>query len=88
MLRTLGPVEVVTPVIAQGGIAMAPSSTTRRMLALAAAGLTLTLLALPALAQPKEEEPPFWAIGRPKSGPGAQMNSTRAPTRETCQGRR
>src|SRR5215471_4489166 len=52
---------------------MAPSS---RMLALAAAGLMLTLIALPAvpaLAQQKEEEPPFWAIGRPKSGPGAQM---------------
>ena len=44
-----------------------------RMLALAAACLMLTLPALPALAQQKEEEPPFWAIGRPKTGPGAQM---------------
>src|SRR5262249_61526052 len=35
--------------------------------------LMLTLLGLPALAQKKEEEPPFWAIGRPKTGPGAQM---------------
>src|SRR5262252_5863337 len=70
MPRTLGSVDVVSPVVAQGGIAMAPSS---RMLALAVAGLMLTLIALPALAQQKEEEPPFWAIGRPKSGPGAQM---------------
>ena len=50
---------------------MSPSSMCNR--ALAAAFLMLTLLALPALAQQKEEEPPFWAIGRPKSGPGAQM---------------
>jgi glucose/arabinose dehydrogenase len=52
---------------------MAPSSLTRRTLALAAAFLMLTLLALPAVAQQKEEETPFWAIGRPKAGPGAQM---------------
>jgi len=51
----------------------ARTAPTRRILALAAACLMLTLLALPALAQQKEEEPPFWAIGRPKSGPGAQM---------------
>ena len=31
------------------------------------------MLALPAFAQQKEEETPFWAIGRPKAGPGAQM---------------
>src|SRR5262252_4241898 len=70
MPRTLGSVDVVSPVVAQGGLVMALSS---RMLALAAACLMLTLLALPALAQQKEEEPPFWAIGRPKSGPGAAM---------------
>ena len=52
---------------------MAPSSLTRRTLALAAAFLMLTALALPAFAQQKEEETPFWAIGRPKAGPGAQM---------------
>ena len=51
----------------------ARTAPTRRILALAAACLMLTLLALPALAQQKEEEPPFWAIGRPKSGPGSQM---------------
>jgi glucose/arabinose dehydrogenase len=27
----------------------------------------------------KEEEPPFWAIGRPKAGPGAQMAPVAAP---------
>jgi glucose/arabinose dehydrogenase len=33
-----------------------------------------------ALAQEKkEEEPPFWAIGRPKAGPGAQMAPVAAP---------
>src|SRR5690348_5884708 len=27
----------------------------------------------------KEEEPPFWAIGKPKSGPGASMAPVAAP---------
>src|ERR1700740_1410233 len=27
----------------------------------------------------KEEEPPFWAIGKPKSGPGAAMAPVAAP---------
>src|SRR5438309_6882695 len=62
---------MLRPVVALGGSAMSPSSMCNR--ALAAAFLMLTLLALPALAQQKEEEPPFWAIGRPKSGAGAQM---------------
>ena len=46
--------------------------------------LTLTLFALaspiaaqqsgaPAPAPPKQEEEPFWAVGRPKTGPGVQM---------------
>src|SRR5262249_1730385 len=40
----------------QGGNAMAPSSSTRRALAIVAAFLMLTLFALPVLAQQKEEE--------------------------------
>jgi glucose/arabinose dehydrogenase len=50
------------------------------MLAIAVAGLALGA-ALPAVAQrqtappatPAAEEEPFWAVGRPKSGPGMQM---------------
>ena len=33
MSRTLGPVDVVAPAVAQGGITMAPSSLTRRTFA-------------------------------------------------------
>ena len=72
MPRTLGPVDVVTPAVAQGGIAMAPSSLTRRTLAFAAAFLMLTLLALPAFAQEKEEEAVL-GQGRPKGDVPAKM---------------
>ena len=58
------------------------ASMTRRIAMLTAAAAGLLLAAGPALAQqqgaapappPKAEEEPFWAIGRPKAGPGAQM---------------
>ena len=65
---------------------MTESSTTRGGLLLAVIVTGLPLVALLACAQqrdvprataqaqpPKEEEVPFWAIGKPKSGPGAQM---------------
>ena len=53
-----------------------------RWIAILCAFAGLTLAAWPAVAQqsgaapppaPKAEEEPFWAIGRPKTGPGAQM---------------
>jgi len=54
--------------------------TTRRRLALAVVLTALVSVTLPATAQqnppapaPKEEEVPFWAIGKPKTGPGAAM---------------
>ena len=61
---------------------MTKASMTRRIVMLCAvAGLALA--AWPAVAQqpgasspptpPKAEEEPFWAVGRPKAGPGAQM---------------
>jgi glucose/arabinose dehydrogenase len=41
---------------------------------------TCILVAGVAFAQEKkEEEPPFWAIGKPKTGPGAQMAPVAAP---------
>ncbi len=55
---------------------------TRRIAWLIVAVTGLALVAWPAIAQqpttppaepPKQEEEPFWAIGRPKTGPGAQM---------------
>ncbi|HSB41644.1 MAG TPA: sorbosone dehydrogenase family protein, partial [Methylomirabilota bacterium] len=52
---------------------------TRRIASLIVAVTGLALVAGPAGAQtpapapPKQEEEPFWAVGRPKSGPGAQM---------------
>ncbi|MGH7403766.1 MAG: PQQ-dependent sugar dehydrogenase, partial [Candidatus Rokuibacteriota bacterium] len=58
---------------------MMQASMTRRIVWLIAAVTGLALAAWPAIAQqkaaepPKQEEVPFWAIGRPKSGPGAQM---------------
>ncbi|MGH7317911.1 MAG: PQQ-dependent sugar dehydrogenase, partial [Candidatus Rokuibacteriota bacterium] len=54
-------------------------SMTRRIVWLMVAVTGLALAAWPAIAQqkadepPKQEEVPFWAIGRPKSGPGSQM---------------
>ena len=58
------------------------ASTTRR-LSLVLALAALVAVALPATAQQqsapapapaaKEEEVPFWAVGKPKSGPGAAM---------------
>ncbi|MGH7386723.1 MAG: PQQ-dependent sugar dehydrogenase, partial [Candidatus Rokuibacteriota bacterium] len=51
----------------------------RRIVWLMVAVTGLVLAAWPAIAQqkaaepPKQEEVPFWAVGRPKSGPGAQM---------------
>ena len=61
---------------------MTGASTTRRIAWLIVAVTGLALVAWPAIAQqtttppaepPKQEEVPFWAIGRPKAGPGAQM---------------
>jgi glucose/arabinose dehydrogenase len=61
---------------------MIGASTTRRIAWLIVAVTGLALVAWPAIAQqtttppaepPKQEEVPFWAIGRPKDGPGAQM---------------
>jgi glucose/arabinose dehydrogenase len=57
------------------------ASKTRRIARLIVAVTGLALAAWPAIAQqtttppaqPKQEEVPFWAIGRPQSGPGAQM---------------
>jgi hypothetical protein len=54
---------------------------TRRIVWLIVAVTGLALVAWPAIAQqttppaepPKQEEVPFWAIGRPQAGPGAQM---------------
>ena len=51
---------------------MTSSSNTRWGVVLALVIACLGLLPVPALAQQKEEEP-FWAIGRPKAGPGAQL---------------
>ena len=51
---------------------MTSSSMTRWGVVLALFVACLGLLPLQALAQQKEEEP-FWAIGRPKAGPGAQL---------------
>jgi len=53
---------------------MARASTTRLMIwALVGSILGLAPTAPPARAQQKAEEVPFWAVGRPASGPGAQM---------------
>ena len=56
------------------------ASMTRRRLLVAFAFTGLVSMTLPATAQqpapapaPKEEEVPFWAIGKPKTGPGAAM---------------
>ena len=56
------------------------ASKTRRRLLVAFAFTGLVSITLPATAQqpapapaPKEEEVPFWAIGKPKSGPGAAL---------------
>ena len=61
---------------------MSKASMTRRIMMLTCTLAGLALGAWPAMAQqpgaapaapPKAEEEPFWAIGRPKTGPGAQM---------------
>ena len=60
---------------------MRAASRTRRIAWSIVAVTGLALAAWPAIAQqtttppaqPKQEEVPFWAIGRPQSGPGAQM---------------
>ncbi len=59
---------------------MLDTSTTRRMLpfafallALLPGGAAAQTSTTPAPAPAKEEETPFWAVGRPKAGPGAQM---------------
>jgi glucose/arabinose dehydrogenase len=50
-----------------------PSTRTRALIrVLSVALVALALVPPPAAAQQKEEEP-FWAVGRPKSGPGAGM---------------
>jgi glucose/arabinose dehydrogenase len=60
-------------------MASSSSSTWRLTLVLAALVVLLGAMPLLALAQqqtpapPKEEEVPFWAVGRPKAGPGAQL---------------
>ena len=64
------------------------ASKTRRRLLVAFAFTGLVSITLPATAQqpapapaPKEEEVPFWAIGKPKSGPGAAHGAGAAPSR-------
>ena len=61
---------------------MTRASMTRRILWLILGVSGLALGVWPAIAQqstttpaepPKQEEEPFWAVGRPKSGAGAQM---------------
>src|SRR5262250_1309740 len=61
---------------------MTRASMTRRILWLILGVSGLALGVWPAIAQqstttpaepPKQEEEPFWAVGRPKSGPGAKM---------------
>jgi glucose/arabinose dehydrogenase len=51
---------------------MTVSSTRTPVLTLSVALVALALMPPSAVAQQKEEEP-FWAVGRPKSGPGAGM---------------
>src|SRR5262245_46778116 len=70
--RTQGPPD-------QGRIAMPRASKMWRIVGLIVVVAGLAWNAWPAIAQqtpaspPKPEEEPFWAVGRPKSGPGAQM---------------
>ena len=55
---------------------MMPASKMRRVIGLIAIVASLTVGAWPANAQqqpPKQEDVPFWAIGRPSTGPGAAM---------------
>ena len=55
------------------------TATTRGVLFGLATAFLATTLAGPVLAQDKKEEVPFWAIGRPESGPGNKLAPVPAP---------